>query len=78
MQKIEEKYRSELLSEVRKDMGLPTLPVTNLDPSAGQHPSTLYPPYGNKHSFSLQHVLPPGGITPSGLLAKVRNITYLS
>ena len=60
MKKIEEKYGSELLSEVRKDMGLPTLPVPNLDPSTGQHPSISYPPYGNR----------------SELLAKVKQEKY--
>ena len=76
MQKIEEMYGSELLREVRKDMGLSTLPVPNLDPSAGQHPGTSYPPCGNKHSFSSQHNLPPGGIPPSGLLTKVKQEKY--
>ena len=70
------KYRSELLTEVRKDMGLPTLPVPNSDLSTGQHPGTSYPPHGNKHSFSSQSNLPPRGITPSGLLAKVKQEKY--
>ena len=42
MQKIKEKHGSELLFEVRKDMGLLTLPVPKLLPSAGPNPSTLY------------------------------------
>ena len=76
MQKIEEKYGSELLSEVRKDMGLPSLPVPNLDLSPSQHPSTLYHSYGHKPNFSVWQVFPPGGITPSGLLAKVKQEKY--
>ena len=51
MQKIEEKYGSELQSEVRKDLGLPSLPVPNLDPSPSQHPGTSYHSYGNKPNF---------------------------
>ena len=40
MQKIEEKYGSELLCEVRKDKGLPTLPVPKMLPSASPNPTT--------------------------------------
>ena len=76
MQKKEEKYGSELLSEVKKDIGLPSLPVPNLYPSPSQHPGTSYHSYGYKPNFSPWQVFPPGGLTPSGLLAKVKQEKY--
>ena len=82
MKKIEEKYGSELLSEVRKDMGLPTLlvPNLNLSQSSSQNPIPSFLPYGNNPSFNLWQVFIAAGITPSGLLTKVkeRNITEVS
>ena len=70
MQKIEEKYGSKLLCEV---MGLPTLPVPKLLPN----PSTSYMEISEKKQMSSsQHNLPLTGITPSGLLAKVKQEKY--
>ena len=57
-------------------MGLPTLPVPNLDLSPSPNPSTSYPPYENKPTFFSHQVIPPSGITPSGLLAKVKQEKY--
>ena len=76
MQKIEEKYSSELRIEVCKDMGLLTLPAPNLDPASSPNPGTSYPPYGNKPTFSSHQVIHPSGITPFGLLAKVKQEKY--
>ena len=76
MQKIKEKYSSELYLEVKKDMGLPTLPVPNKILSSSQHAGTSIHPAGNKHISSSQHNLLLGGITPSGLLAKVKQEKY--
>ena len=72
MQKIKEKYRSKLQREVRKDMGLPTLPVPKMIPSACPNPTTSYlETSGNKPMSSSHHTMPHSGFTPSGLLAKV-------
>ena len=77
MQKIKEKYRSKLLCKVRKDMGLPTFPVPKMLPSAGPNPTTSYmETSGNKPISSSHHNLPHSGLTPPGLLAKVKQEKY--
>ena len=77
MQKIKGKYGSELLCEVRKDMGLPTLPVLKMLPSAGHNPTTSYmETSGNTPMSSSHHNLSHSGLTPSGLLAKVKHEKY--
>ena len=77
MQKIEETFGSKLPCGVRKDMGLPTLPVPKLLPSAGPNPSTSHmETSANRPLSSSQHNLPHSGITPSGLLANVKQEKY--
>ena len=72
MQKIEQKYGPEILSQVHKDMGLPTLPVPNLMLSPSQIPGTSFPP----STLPLPQGIPHSGITPSSLLAKVKQEKY--
>ena len=72
MQKIEQKYGPEILSQVRKDMGLPMLPVPNLMPSPSQIPGTSFPPSTLPSPQGIPHL----GITPSSLLAKVKQEKY--
>ena len=72
MQKIKQKYGPEILSQVRKDMGLLTLPVPNLMPSPSQIPGTSFPPSMLPSPQGIPHL----GITPSSLLAKVKQEKY--
>ena len=72
MQKIEQKYGPEILSQVCKDMGLLTLPVPNLMPSSSQIPGTSFPPSTLPSPQGIPHL----GITPSSLLPKVMQEKY--
>ena len=57
MQKMKEKYQSKLLFEVKKDLGLPTLPAPKLFPSAGPNPSTSYMETSGKNQL-VPHSIP--------------------
>ena len=64
MVQIKQKYRNQLLQEVQKDMGLPSMPVLKILPS----PSP---------SENPKHHTPPGAFTPTGL-QKWKNITSVN
>ena len=72
MQKIKQKYGPEILSQVHKDMGLPTLPVPNLMPSPSQIPGNSFPPSTLPSPQCIPHL----GITASSLLGKVKQEKY--
>ena len=58
-------------------MGLPTLPVPKMLPSAGPNPTASHmETSGNKPMSSSHHTVPHNGFTPSGLLAKVKQEKY--
>ena len=72
MQKIKQKCGPEILSQVCKNMGLPTLPVPNMMPSPSPIPDTSFPP----STLPSPQCIPYLGITASPLLSKVKQEKY--